>query len=62
MRTDKWVINKEDAAVNKMYWSFDSICEMDLNGQEVDNVMKWLVDRKSCIINSPFYHCLWLFE
>ena len=21
-----------------------------------------LVDRKSCIINSPFYHCLWLFE
>ena len=56
------MINKEDAAVNKMYWSFDSICEMDLNGQEVDNVMRWLVDRKSCIINSPFYHCLWLFE
>ena len=27
----------------------------------IDNV-RWLVDRKSCIINSPFYHCLWLFE
>ena len=39
MRTDKWVINKEDAAVNKMYWSLDSICQMDLNGQEVDSMI-----------------------
>ena len=40
MRTDKWVINKEDAAVNKMYWSFDSICQMDLNEQEVDSMIE----------------------
>ena len=34
------MINKEDAAVNKMCWSFDSICQMDLNEQEVDSMIE----------------------
>ena len=50
---------RDRITVNRKYWRGNGVDYVI--GVSILVILS-LVDRKSCIINSPFYHCLWLFE